>query len=253
MKWRFATLNTWKNDGNYHARIPLIASQAQELHPDFLFLQEVFSTLDGDIHTAIDVSIHLQQKQNTQTARIKLRSINQQSVISSSGLALITHHKPSNQGGITLPSNEKDGGRKAQFAHLLLANTRLAVLNLHLSHLPNNDALKIEQLQTALAHPAIKNEPNILIIGDLNSTPDSLTYRFLTEQRFVSSFKALNKEYVPTLLSTSQKPNKTLDYIMLRSSNLRFDQTGITFNQPNSENLFPSDHLGVWADIVPVS
>lgn len=49
-------LNTWKNDGDYSARIQLMKEQTFFIKPDVLFLQEVFSTENDEFNTAKSIA-----------------------------------------------------------------------------------------------------------------------------------------------------------------------------------------------------
>ncbi|MEK9722971.1 MAG: hypothetical protein VW405_05730 [Rhodospirillaceae bacterium] len=47
------TLNTWKCDSDYVARLPLMASALADTRPDLVLLQGVFATVDGRHDTAM--------------------------------------------------------------------------------------------------------------------------------------------------------------------------------------------------------
>ena len=56
---RIVSLNAWKNDGDFPARVALIAEGLARLNPDVVCLQECFATEDGEVDVAHDLAAAL--------------------------------------------------------------------------------------------------------------------------------------------------------------------------------------------------
>ncbi|NBP72049.1 MAG: hypothetical protein EBU57_02420 [Alphaproteobacteria bacterium] len=55
MQLTLVTLNTWKGEGDYPARLSAMGDLIADLHPDIVFLQEVFAVPGTEIGTAISL------------------------------------------------------------------------------------------------------------------------------------------------------------------------------------------------------
>lgn len=247
---RIATLNTWKNDGDYIERLRLMKQQTHLLNPDILLLQEVFSTTDAEYNTARDIAVSTSMEYHLVEARIKNRSIQNQELMSSSGLAIVTSLPIIEHVGIELPSNELDGGRKAQIAIVNHVKGDLAIVNLHLSHLRDAYELRLAQLHEILAHPFVKECDQLIIAGDFNTQLESKEMQMLDAYGLKDSFALCNK----ICSGTSPEKNgirKAIDFILIKSKDMQCIDTDITYNiNETNTPLYPSDHLGVYADVL---
>lgn len=120
------TLNTWKCDGDYSARLPLMASGIARLSPDIVFLQEVFDAPGTDYDTAAYIAECAEYHVTRVHSRRKMRGINGQSLDCSSGLAILTREAPKTHRVISLPSDDRDGERPALLVELSTPNGMLA-------------------------------------------------------------------------------------------------------------------------------
>jgi hypothetical protein len=100
-----------------------------------LFLQEVFSTENLAYNTVKDIASYCSNPFYMVKARLKNREIEGENLSSSAGLSIITHLPLLKHWEIILPSNEADGGRKAQLMEILYLGNKIIVVNLHLSHI----------------------------------------------------------------------------------------------------------------------
>ena len=240
------TFNTWKNEGNYSERLPLIIQQALSLQSDVLLLQEAFSTLDGTVNTAESIAKAVDKPVFQVPARIKHRNVEGQSVLSSSGLAIISHFPLLLHKGFDIPSNELDGGRKAQIAVLNMNHIDVAIANVHLTHLPQSAALRTEQLRFVVHELSTYRVHHMVIAGDFNCTPEGEELQWLMKNGFKHAYTPLNQPFEGTGPFRSNS-RKSLDHIFFQSDTLYPLNASLAFNQPaeQEDSLYPSDHFGL--------
>ena len=51
MEFSLVSINTWKCDGNYSERIPLLTKELDKLSPNIVLFQEVFHCIDNTVST----------------------------------------------------------------------------------------------------------------------------------------------------------------------------------------------------------
>lgn len=173
------TLNAWKCDGDYFARVHAIADGLKALEPDIVLLQEVFATADGALHTGEAVRERLRMTHVHAPARPKPRSLAGQPLASTSGLSILTSLPILEARTLALPDDPADGERIAQIATLDWDGGALAVVNTHLTHLADADDLRTRQL-AAIAEAIPEDGPAILG-GDLNAAPGDAPLRWLED------------------------------------------------------------------------
>lgn len=175
MQLTLVTLNTWKGEGDYPARLSAMGDLIADLHPDIVFLQEVFAVPGTEIGTAISLQRRLGFKAICHPARRKVLNFQGGPVVSTSGLAILTRFETRNARRLVLPSDPADGERIAQIAEIDPAPSRgigLHAVNLHLTHL--RDARALRQSQFAAACGAVGLTPGapLLFAGDFNDDAD---------------------------------------------------------------------------------
>lgn len=168
---RVVTLNTWKCDGDYAARLAAMQRGLAALAPDVICLQECFAAqgspgAEATADTARTLSQALGMHCVQVAAREKTRCFLGAPVASTSGLAILARVPTESPETLTLPSDPADGERIAQAVTLAWGAGRLAVVNLHLTHL-RNDALRAAQLSAVLARWSPDTRP-LIIAGDFN-------------------------------------------------------------------------------------
>ena len=240
---KIATLNTWKNDGDYHKRVALICQETERLNPDVLFLQEDFSTTDKAIHTAKRIATSLGYNYHTSFTRLKNRTLDEVTHSSYSGLAVLTKGVEATCFSEDLPTTKEDGGRTVQFCHFSIHSKQLVIANVHFTHI-QDPLLKAKQVAYVLNHPAIQAAENALILGDFNMQPDHPVLNAFTEHQFKSIFA---EEVPPLTFPASNAPKRTLDYIYIKSTELSIKNKEVCYNTPTQER-YPSDHFGLFVD-----
>lgn len=254
MELKLLTLNTWKGDGDYPARLALLAKQLQMLSPDVILLQEVLKTTDYQHSTIKYLANELNFHSSFLPMRRKKRVVEGAIKDSFSGMGCLSKYPIQYMEAVPLPSNEADGGRVAQLVKINIQEQHFLFGNIHLSFLSNSDDLKIKQLDALLlrmaAHEDVKG---YFLAGDFNSERESRTMQHLLLH---SLFKARdtylaagNKDAGFTIIS-NENPNlgKRIDYIFSLATpavpHLPIIKSEVTLNQPEND-VFPSDHFGV--------
>jgi endonuclease/exonuclease/phosphatase family metal-dependent hydrolase len=256
---KIVTLNTWKCDGHYQARLDWMGDALAALRPDFILLQEVFRSVDGALATDVFLKERLGLQAYWTPARRKIRQLAGQMYDSHSGLAILSRYNCQFIETLVLPSNKTDGGRAAQLAVFEIAGQQLLFANLHLSYLPKSDALKIQQVQAVLNRlPDIPFEIGFLA-GDLNSTPNSSTVKYLlthTKWLFQDAYVATQTadKFATGDTHYHHSIGKRIDYIFtinpkLKSVKWEITRSEVVMNVRNPDGLLPSDHFGVMATL----
>lgn len=249
---RVLSLNTWKCDGDYSKRLPLMISASKAVKPDIVLLQEDFSTLDLAQHTSRAIARELALNLEFYLARLKPRVFEGRTIKSYSGLAILSKFPIKETSVIPFPKTKGDEDRMAFLAKIKLGSEDLVICNLHLTHLQTSDQPQLHQLKYLLEH--LENNfsgETVIIGGDFNSDPKSKAMKWFMSQRDfpidVESLNACNLDQ-PTLI---QKPER-VDYIFTHSNKVHFFDLAehIVFNQiSNDLPLYPSDHAGVILDM----
>ncbi len=243
---RIVTLNTWKNDGDYERRLGLMAAQLSGLGPDLCLFQEVFSGQGSD--TAGFLEDKLGGTAVRFPARQKPRTHLGQSVVSTSGLAILTRLEVRTQ-TLDLVTDPRDGERIAALADLEIEGG-LRILNLHLCHLGGELGrhLRAEQLAQALAWAEADWDGPLLVAGDLNAR--------ITDPELapLAARGVHNADLGDTLLpggKGSERRDEAIDHLVLIDPAGRRRILGkfLALNRPDETGLFPSDHAAVVMDI----
>src|SRR5688572_7849894 len=113
-KIKVLTINTWKCDGEYFARIKIMAEQLIEIQPDIIVCQECFMIEDSDVNTLDFMSRQLSMNKILTSARSKKRKFNNSEVTSISGLGVLSAFPLTLISEMELPFLPEDGERKIQ-------------------------------------------------------------------------------------------------------------------------------------------
>ncbi len=232
------SINTWKCDGDYTRRLPVLAAQLKESGADIILCQECFKTMNGDVDTLGYLSQQLDLPGYYVPARRKTRN----EVDSYSGLGVLTRLKVKAEAALPLPSNAEDGGRMAQLITLeVRPGTTIMVANIHLTHLRAED-LRLAQLR-AVVEAVHASPANIRLIGgDFNAQPGTQAMEWLDQHagdcyvlgdgkgpRATLGEAAIDHIYALPLAGSNQYPS--------------FSEPGVVLNR-GELGLFPSDHFG---------
>jgi endonuclease/exonuclease/phosphatase family metal-dependent hydrolase len=249
------TINTWKCDGDYFPRRQALAA-GLHLHPDarIILCQECFRTIDGQVDTLGFLSAALNMPAWFVPCRRKDRSLDGVMTDSFSGLGILTNLPVSHQAAIDLPSHPADGGRKAQFLTVeILPGVSMLIVNLHLTHLRNSEALRIQQLETVLREIQYSDAAYRIIGGDFNAENYSTEIQLLKDRGQVADCYQLGGGEEPrcTLLSSLQDSTpQCVDHLFVSGPVAEphplFTRAEIILDRPDMlSGLYPSDHFGI--------
>ncbi|HTR31772.1 MAG TPA: hypothetical protein VMH27_21010 [Puia sp.] len=235
------TINTWKCEGDYYRRRQLLAAGLQKMKftNQVILCQECFRTVDGKTDTIRYLSEALSLPGYFVPARRKCRYINGDLTDSLSGLGILTNLPVSEGIALALPSGAADGGRSAQILILELPTGEpMLIANVHLTHLRNNEALRVHQLDSVLREISLSSAGIRVIGGDFNAEENSTEIQFL-------------KERAPVVESASH----WVDHLMIIRPEVNpyptFIHSGTVLDQPDAESgMYPSDHFGIHARLV---
>jgi endonuclease/exonuclease/phosphatase family metal-dependent hydrolase len=253
---RVLTINTGKGDGPYAERLQWMADELRRLEPDVVACQEVFSSAAEGAETASFLAASLGMHVAHAPARQKLRAFAGREVTSSSGMALLSRYPFHRVEVVQLPGDARDGERIAQVGLLTVAGHRVAVANLHLTHLWDGDCLRQLQLQTVL-EVLVSGEPAALrlVVGDFNTIASGEVlvpllrdgYRHFDVRDTWSA--AGDSEDASTLVGQGA-PRRRVDMILTLIEHsgevARFAPAQMVLNHPRpGSGVFASDHAGI--------
>jgi endonuclease/exonuclease/phosphatase family metal-dependent hydrolase len=94
-----------------------------------------------------------------------------------------------------------------------------------------------------------------IVCGDFNAAPDQPSMRLMSAayrptQTQPTAFTPLSEPGGAPTHPEWPRFDRCIDYIWV-SASIKIQASGLCFNQPASDNpnLWPSDHVGVWADV----
>jgi endonuclease/exonuclease/phosphatase family metal-dependent hydrolase len=235
------TINTWKCDGDYYNRRKVLAASLRQMNftDQVIFCQECFQTIDGKVDTLQYLSDALGIPGYFAKTRRKYRRLDGSMTDSFSGLGILTNLRVSSRTTVALPSSPADGGRAAQLLTLeLTPGISMLVANVHLTHLRNHHALRIEQLINVLKEISASSARHRIVGGDFNAEENS------TEIQLI-------KERGPVIDSASHWVDHLLIIRPAAEPYPKFTRSETVLDQPDAENgLYPSDHFGVHAHLL---
>jgi len=223
---RLATYNIhYGYDGPWHLSLARQAETLAALQADVIALQEVDT---GRITSySIDDALWLGQ-------RLGMHVVYLPTVEHLTGIALLSRYPVTEAGTTLLPSQEEQTG---------LIHARLQVgdqtLDVFATWLGLSEAERARQVGAALDWLAERSPRGpACLSGDLNSSPDSPTYRQFAEAGFGDPFRELGLGDVPT--DPAGAPTERIDYVWLR------ELTPLAAGVPDS---LASDHRPVWVAV----
>ncbi len=234
---RLLTLNSWKDQGDWAARMDAIAEGLCALAPDIVCLQEVY--VGGGRDSGQTLATRTGLFCTNVPARKKARG----GIVSSSGVAILSRQQPEASMAIDLPTTPADGGRKALVCTLATDNGLLRVASLHLSHLRSAEAgaLRAAQLAALIEH-ADWDGP-LVLAGDFNAPWHAPELAALHAPGWTSTAPALAGQ-----TSLIDRPAALIDHFVLRAGGpWTLGNASLVLNRPSTRGVMPSDHAGVMA------
>jgi endonuclease/exonuclease/phosphatase family metal-dependent hydrolase len=244
---RLLTLNCWKDEGDWPARMAAISEGLAALSPDIVCLQEVYG--GGGRDTGAVLAAQTGLFCTHVAARIKARG----GIVSSSGLAILSRTPPEASQALDLPTTAEDGGRKALIATFGTEAGPLRVASLHLSHLRTAEAaaLRAAQLSALIHHATAAWHGPLVLAGDFNAPWQAPEMAALHAPGWTSSAPAL-----PGQTSLIGRPAALIDHIALYAPSAappfwRLGAASVVLDTASARGIMPSDHAGIMVSIAP--
>jgi len=262
-----ATLNLFNRDAEWERRFPLVVEQLLELRPDAIGFQEIDLMLDQGMWIARRVNAAL-RKYRTAHPEESFRASEGGAEWGLEGYRLRHAASPGKMASIhgigTMARIEcleheildlMTHDRIAQRLVLQVDGAPFVFVNTHLHHPPEATDDRVRQLERILAwlDRDDRGLPTV-VLGDFNSYVEEPAVAFM-KKRFRSAYEtAHGKEpdwtWTTPVNKWDNSPHGTLDYIYV-SPHFKVLDAALAFNRasPDDPELYPSDHLGVWAKL----
>ncbi len=243
---RFATLNLKQNQKCWELRKALIAAQFAELNPEMWALNE--------IHIPTQTGRWLQraavERMRASYALLQQANADEESRTQAEGL--LTRHA-------VVETSSLDYGCYNCVAQVARFEIEGKLLDVYVTHLI---AARVEdyarQYQVAQLLDWIRSREDAafrVVCGDFNATLDQPSIRLMSQafrptQNQPTAFTPLQEPGGSPTHPEWQRFDRCIDYIWINES-VKLKASGLCFNKPAPDNpsLWPSDHLGVWADL----
>ena len=243
---RIATLNLEQNHKCWEARRELIAAQLGELNPDIWALNE--------IHLPSQTGRWLQyaaaQVTGTKYTLLQQSKAGAESRVQAEGL--LTRYPVIETANLDYQSHNC----VALAARFEIAGRLLDVYVTHLIAARVEDSARQFQVRQLLEWIRTRDDADFSVVcGDFNAAPDQPSIRLMSAayrptQTQPTAFTPLSEPGGPPTHPEWQRFDRCIDYIWV-SQSIKVQASGLCFNQPakDNPNLWPSDHVGVWADL----
>jgi endonuclease/exonuclease/phosphatase family metal-dependent hydrolase len=258
---KIITINTWKCDGNYHARMRILANQLKALAPDIIACQECFYSSEGKADTLKFLTDELKMHLAFLPGRYKKRFFDDQWVESISGLGILSAYPITRVNHFNLPAAPGDEDRKVLQTEITLSpEIKLMVTNTHLTHL--SSAVNARQAQAKVLAGVVKADKSSnyhIVCGDFNSAIDSVEMKTLMSKSRMTDCYAAGQGAKPRYsLTDAFKNNKLIcvDHIFAlplpsKRAYPEFTDSAVVLNEPDAvSGLYPSDHFGISTTLV---
>jgi endonuclease/exonuclease/phosphatase family metal-dependent hydrolase len=244
MKLRVATLNLEQDHKRWNARRELIVAQMTALDPDLLALNE--------IHVPSQTGRWLQR---AALANGKHHSLIQQTKAGEDGRlqaeGLFTCYPIVATANLDYHAHDC----VALVARFAIEQKFLDVYVTHLIAAKVDDSVRQYQATQLLEWIRSRDADYSVVCGDFNAAPDQPSTRLMSAeyratQNQATAFTPLREPGGDPTHPEWQRFDRCIDYIWI-SRSIEIQASGLCFNQPaeNDPDLWPSDHIGVWADL----
>jgi beta-glucosidase len=244
---KVATLNLFNRMGQWGHRAPLVIDQLEELAPDVIGLQEVDLMLDQGMWVSRQINGRMGEQPHY---RIK-HAANPGQRASFHGIATLSRLTFEDHEILDLMTFE----RVAQRMVFRAEGKPFVFVNVHLHHPVEAQQERVEQLETMFAwlDRDTRGLPAV-IVGDFNAyaEPPEPAVK-LMKSRYRSAYETVHGRepewtWTTPVNTYDDSPHGTLDYIFV-SPECNIRDAGLAFDKPDrlDANMFPSDHIGLYA------
>ena len=247
MTLRIATLNLEQNHHCWEQRRELIVAQLAELRPDLWALNEV--------HIPTETGRWLQREAENRLGS-KYALVQQSKACEESriqGEGLLTRYPLVETANLDYQSHNC----VALVSRFEIAGRLLDVYVTHMIAARVADSARQDQVSRLLDWIRLRNDADHAIVcGDFNAAPDQPSIHLMLESFRPTQARAT--AFTPLSCEPGEEPthpdwprfDRCIDYIWV-SESIGVKASGLCFDTPapDNPNLWPSDHVGVWADL----
>ena len=246
MSFRVATLNLEQDHKRWLDRRELIVDQLERLRPDVLALNEVCIPRQ----TGRYLQRAATERLGTEYNLIQQSKTNGLSQVDGEGL--LTRYMVRETANFDYRARDS----VAQVARLEVEGHLVDVYVTHLYQSQGEDSLRLYQVQQLLDWISSRDDVAARIVcGDFNATLDMpsaklMAGEFRPTQTQPTAFSPLQEADGSVSHPNWERFDRCIDYIWI-AGRLGVRESGLCFNAPRSTDatLWPSDHIGVWADL----
>lgn len=243
---RVATLNLFNRMGEWEQRFPLVIDQLAALKPDVIGFQEIDLGIDQGMQLSREINKRLGSERHYRIKHAASPGVR----AAVFGIATIARIENTAHEIVDLMTFD----RIAQRLVFEAGGVRFALVNTHLHHPVEAGEERAEQAEYLLSWLDRQEKLPTVVLGDFNSYEGENTVAIF-KSRFRSAHEAIHgrepeKTWPTPVNNWDNSPAGTLDYIYV-SPEFAIKDAGLAFHTPSPENadLFPSDHLGLFADL----
>ena len=246
-------LHGWEIE--WPTRLGMILDKVEELKPDLIGFQEVLQTPGTG---GIDNSVRVMVDSLYRRTGVRYEYIFERTHTGwgryDEGLGILSRHIILERGILALPAGVFQ--RKALYCKALTPVGVVHFFDTHLSHLQQNEPVRIAQVKAIKKFVEIKSADGIpaanIVCGDFNAIPSSRPILKLTQVdsagvRYLDSWAEMNPGRSGFTVP-AESPNARIDYIFLRDGDKsRVTGSQLVLEKPNEHGIYPSDHIGVFS------
>ncbi len=245
MTFRVATLNMEQDHKRWEQRRDLIAAQMGELAPDLFTLNEICVPK----HTGRWLQLIAKENFGISYALVQQSKVG---ALQHDGEGILSSFPIVETANLDYRTHNA----VAAVARVEIEGRQLDCYVTHLYMSRGDDALRLFQIQQLLAWIESRHDVEARIVcGDFNATtgmPSAclMAKHFTPSQTAPTAFSPLADSDGSVSHPYWQRADRCIDYIWIAGP-LRVCESGVCFNKPSPHDptLWPSDHLGVWADL----
>lgn len=234
----------------------MIADEIIKADADIVALQEIRfnkdhpSTKATYMNTAEQILIQLQSRNNFIDAKIITQpAMHYKSNGFWEGLSIISKDDIIETGAIfhSYIKNSADINRRVtQYSVAISDNFVFFLFNTHFSHNEMNLRSNIGEVMSYTERFA---EYPLILLGDMNATPQNENIHKLTMQGFIDIWNKLNPN-INGFTYPNSDPAKRIDFCWANKFFAdKIQSIKLIGNKPNKDGIFPSDHLGLIIEI----
>ncbi|MEX0805632.1 MAG: endonuclease/exonuclease/phosphatase family protein [Candidatus Binatia bacterium] len=250
MVLRIATLNLEQNHKCWELRRELIAQQLEDLRPDLFALNEICLPAQ----TGRWLQRTAAQRLGINYALLQQSKVGEATWKEAEGL--LTRY-PVNE---TASLDYRAHNCVAQVSRLEFEGRFLDVyVDVYVTHLINvrvEESARLYQVEQLLEWIRARDDADFSVVcGDFNATPEHPSIRLMSSafrptQTKATAFTPLQEPGGNPSHPEWQRFDRCIDYVWV-SQSIKVLASGLCFDrpEPGQPSLWPSDHLGVWADL----